>query len=159
MHTLFSIVWFYNEIQNRLYVAWTINLFFPGVSECSSAGNDKVNKCKWDAIWWRGGGIGEIMGMGFLKYKWQITHILSSSSFYTHWVNVNLPVPADRHHIAAKINCTSSTWIYNLYWAKNICQLSHHYLRVPVNFQKDAVAHLVTLTVCRKGISHSYCII
>lgn len=46
-----------------------LSFFFFAVSEWSSAGNDNVNKWKWYAIQWRVGGIGEIMGLGFLKYN------------------------------------------------------------------------------------------
>lgn len=39
------------------------------VGERSSAGNDNVNKCKWDAAQWRGGRMAEIIGMGSLAHN------------------------------------------------------------------------------------------
>lgn len=64
---------------------------------------------------------------------------------HTHWINVNLAIVADRHHIASKeqqrtrqIKTSRDVWR-----AKRVRRTSGRYLRIPVNFEKNAVAHLV----------------
>lgn len=90
----------------------------------------------------------------------QLTNNTSGSHLcaHTHWINVNLAIVADRHHIASKkqqkTRQIKTSW--DVCRAEHVRRTSHRYSRIPVNFKKNAVAHLVAFAACKSNTADIY---